>query len=65
MYFAGIKKIGNKTSEVSVIAQDRKNIVPRTTTRLIPFETIPLKVDVKACCAPITSPFTREISEPV
>jgi hypothetical protein len=49
MDFAGIRKTGSRISEVSVICQDKINIVLKTIIKLIPLEMIPLKVDVKAC----------------
>ena len=60
-----MRKTGKRINDVSVISQERINIVPRTITRLIPLEITPLSVEVKACWAPITSPFTLEINEPV
>jgi hypothetical protein len=60
-----MRKTGRSINEVSVICQDKISIVLKTITKLIPLEMIPLSVDVNACCAPITSPLTREINEPV
>ena len=65
IHLAGIMNNGSRRSEATVICQDRTNIVPATITKLITLPTTPPKVDVNALCAPITSPFSLEISAPV
>ena len=65
MYRAGSKNSGTRINEAKVICQDRANIATRTTLTEIRFPRTPPSVDVKACCAPITSLLSREINAPV
>ena len=53
------------TSASSVICHDSTSIVTTTSTRLITLLTTPDRVEVNARCAPITSLFSLETSEPV
>ena len=62
---AAIRKIGSKINDAIVICQLSANIVTKTTDKLITFPTIPPKVEVKARCAPKTSPFSRLTNAPV
>ena len=48
-----------------MICHDSTNIATRTSTRLIRLDTTPDSVEVNACCAPMTSLLSREISAPV
>ena len=50
---------------MTVMGHDRTSIVPATSTRDTRFETTPESVEVKACCAPITSLLSRDTSAPV
>ena len=49
IHFAGRMNKGTRTSDASVICQDRANIVMSTTTRLIRLPSTPDSVEVKAC----------------
>ena len=60
-----MRNTGSKSNDVTVICQDRVSIVRATSSKLSKLLTTPESVDVKACCAPITSEFKREISAPV
>ena len=48
-----------------MICQDSVNITPAVSTSPITLETTPDSVEVNACCAPITSLFSRLTSAPV
>jgi len=48
-----------------VICHESASMVASTATRVTTFETSEARVEVKACCAPITSVFRRVTSEPV
>ena len=48
-----------------MICHDSTNIAVATRTRLTTLDTTPDSVDVNACCAPMTSLLSREISAPV
>ena len=65
IHLAGRMNSGTRTSEAKVICQERANIVTRTITRLMRFPSTPDSVDVNACCAPMTSLFSRDTSAPV
>ena len=62
---AGSTNNGSSTSASPVICQDRENMTPAVSTRLTTLETTPDRVEVKACCAPLTSLFSRLTRAPV
>ena len=62
---AGSTNSGTITSDSRVICQERLNITPAVSTRPMTLETTPDSVEVNACCAPITSLFSRLTSAPV
>jgi hypothetical protein len=62
---AGRTNSGTRISDSAVICQDSENMTPAVSTSPITLETTPDSVDVKACCAPITSLFSRLTSAPV
>ena len=64
-HLVGIKNKGSMSSEKTVICHDKINIVIPTNKRLTTLLTRPERVEVNACCAPITSELILEISAPV
>ena len=64
-HLAGKMKIGNITSETTVICQDSTSMAPSTSTRLTTLATTEDSVLVSARWAPITSLLSRETSAPV
>ena len=48
-----------------MICQESASIAAATSTRLTTLDTTPESVEVNACCAPMTSLLSREISAPV
>jgi hypothetical protein len=62
---AGSTNSGTSTMDRVVICQDRLNITPAVSTSPMTLETTPDSVEVKACCAPMTSLFSRLTSAPV
>ncbi len=62
---AGSRNTGSSRIATTVSCQDSTSIAPTTRIRLMMFDTTPDSVDVNACCAPITSLFSRETSAPV
>ena len=62
---AGIRKMGNSASAISVSFHSRVIRVIRVANRVITLETTVDNVPVSARCAPITSLFMRLVSAPV
>ncbi len=62
---AGRRKSGKSMSAARVNGQESTVIVPTIATRVTVLLTTADKVDVKACCAPITSVLSLEASAPV
>ena len=62
---AGITNAGIITSVITVTSQDRLNIAISTRIRVSTLDTIDDRVEVMACCAPMTSLFSRLTSDPV
>jgi hypothetical protein len=62
---AGSRNTGSSTSDSRVICQERKNIATSVMLTPMMLPTTDEKVSVKACCAPITSLLSREMSAPV
>jgi hypothetical protein len=62
---AGSTKIGSRTSVNSVICQDRLSITASVRASVTVLPTTPERVSLNACCAPITSLFSRLTSAPV
>ncbi len=62
---AGMMNTGTSSSEITVTGQDRTSIVTRTRISETALDTTEASVEVSACCAPITSLFSRLTSEPV
>ena len=65
IHFVGMMKMGSRTSETRVICQESVSIAAATRIRVSTLLITPERVEVKACCAPMTSELIREISEPV
>ena len=63
--WAGTTNSGSMISATRVICQDSASMAMSTTTRVTTLDTTDDSVEVKACCAPITSLFSRVTSEPV
>ena len=64
-HLVGIKKTGNKVKEIKVICQESVSMVAATRIKLSRLLITPERVEVKACCAPMTSEFNLEIRAPV
>ncbi len=62
---AGSTNSGSSSSATTVICQDRKSMVASTRTSVITLDTTDDSVEVNACCAPMTSLFSRLTREPV
>ena len=62
---AGSRKMGTRIRAEIVTCQESRNIVTSTMVKAMRLPTTPLRVEVNACWAPITSLFSREISAPV
>ena len=62
---AGIRKRGSSSKEMTVIGQDSTSMAPATRASDTTFDTTPDRVEVNACCAPITSLLSRDTSAPV
>jgi len=65
MYRAGIRKTGSKIREARVICHDSANMAVTTNSNVMKLPITPDRVDVNACCAPITSLLRRDTSAPV
>ena len=65
MNFAGNRKTGTSSRAPSVSGQESANMVPTTRATEMMLLTTLDSTDVNACCAPMTSLFSRETSEPV
>ena len=65
MYRAGIRKTGSSTNDATVICHDRAIIAVTTNNKVMKLPITPDSVEVKACCAPITSLFNLETRAPV
>ena len=62
---AGMMKIGSRTSDSTVICQERVNITPAVSTSWMTLLTTPDRVEVNARWAPITSLLSRLTRAPV
>ncbi len=62
---AGSTNTGTRTSDRTVICHDSENMTPAVSTSPMALESTPDSVEVKACCAPMTSLFSRLTSAPV
>ena len=62
---AGSTNTGTSTSDSAVICQDSVNMTPAVSTRPMTLDSTPDSVEVNACCAPMTSLFSRLTSAPV
>ena len=65
IHFVGTMNMGSRIRETRVICQERVSIAMVTKTSVSALLTIPDKVDVNACCAPMTSLLILDIREPV
>ncbi len=62
---AGSRNSGNSTSAIRVICHDRNSIAMSVAVNVAALPTTLDKVEVNACCAPITSELSRDTSDPV
>ena len=64
-HFVGNKKTGKRVNDTKVICHERVSIAAATRIKLRRLLITPESVEVKACCAPITSEFNLDIRAPV
>ena len=62
---AGRRNSGTSTSDTTVTCQDSANMAMSTIVTEIRLPSTPPRVEVNACCAPMTSLLSREMSAPV